>query len=112
MLVPMDKTTWVCDVGDAEKVAERTIVISAYRDGEHVEVVGRLTDERPQRRPGVPDGSMHDMELCLKVRRADFEITAVRATMETTPHLDCTAIEPAFQQLVGLSVARGYSRAV
>ncbi len=46
------------------------------------------------------------------VRRADMTIVDAAADMQTYPHAECTDIEPSFHDLVGLSVARGYSNAV
>jgi hypothetical protein len=52
------------------------------------------------------------MELGLVVRRADMIIVDAVATMDTFPHMECPTIEGAFSDLIGLSVARGYSSAV
>ena len=52
------------------------------------------------------------MELGIVVRRADLTIVDAEADMQTFPHVECTAIEPHFRELVGLSVARGYTSAV
>ncbi|HVX23565.1 MAG TPA: DUF2889 domain-containing protein [Acidimicrobiales bacterium] len=91
----------------------RTIEVEVFEDGDDLVVVGRLQDARPW----VPAGSgwpvqVHDMELAVTVRRSDLVITDARARMDRFPHAECVAIEPAFRGLVGLSVARGYSRAV
>jgi len=109
----MDHTEhWVCDDESAEPLTTRTITMSCFADGEHLEVRGHLSDVRA---PGPILGSagqVHDMELCLKVDAQSLVITAVRATMRVHPHFECSDIEPAFQQLVGVSVARGYNRRV
>jgi hypothetical protein len=39
-------------------------------------------------------------------------ITDAVADMKTFPHVECTDIEPKFSELIGLSVARGYTSAV
>jgi len=52
------------------------------------------------------------MELGLVVRRADMTIVDAAADMRTFPHAECTDIEASFHDLVGLSVARGYTNAV
>ena len=46
------------------------------------------------------------------VRRADMMIIDAAADMKTFPHAECTEIEPKFSELIGLSVARGYTSAV
>jgi hypothetical protein len=52
------------------------------------------------------------MDLGLVIRRADMTIVDAAADMQTFPHAECTDIEPSFRDLIGLSVARGYSSAV
>jgi len=112
MLEGMEERSWVCDEGEAVKVSERTIMMTAYAAGDEVEVVGRLTDARVRTFPDGPTSPIHDMELRLAIRREDYVIVGVKAKMFFTPHLDCTDIEPAFDQLLGVSVARGYSKTV
>ena len=46
------------------------------------------------------------------VRRADLMIVDAVAEMKTFPHAECTEIESKFSELIGLSVARGYTSAV
>ena len=108
----MKERTWVCDGSDAVKVSERTIIMTAYAAGDEVEIIGRLTDARVRTVPEGPTGPVHDMELRLAIQRADYVIVGVQAKMFSTPHFDCLDIEPAFDQLLGVSVARGYSKTV
>jgi hypothetical protein len=101
-----------------DPVHVRTLTMEARRVGDSgLEVRGRLIDERP-RGPGVgwfgaTSGSIiHDMRVTLRVRHPDLVITAVTAEMASHPYSLCPdAVEP-LQQLVGLSVARGFMRAV
>ncbi|MEV1065937.1 DUF2889 domain-containing protein [Streptomyces sp. NPDC050263] len=67
-------------------------------------------DERPWARG--PADAVHRMALTVRVRRTDMVITAAEAEMRTYPHAECPLIAPAFDGLVGLSVAAGYNRAV
>jgi hypothetical protein len=76
------------------------------------EVVGRLRDDRPWAAGTGSVEHVHDMTLRVTVRRSDMTIVAARAEMRRFPHAECTGIEAAFRGLVGLNVARGYSRAV
>ena len=55
---------------------------------------------------------MHAMTLDVTVDRRSFIVTDANAEMTRTPHMECTAIEPAFRNLIGLSVTRGFNRAV
>jgi hypothetical protein len=101
-----------------DPVHVRTITLEARRAGDAaLEVSGRLVDERPQGAGvgwfGAVHGTIiHDMRVTLRVRHPDLVITAVTADMASHPYSVCRdAVEP-LQQLVGLSVARGFVRAV
>jgi len=75
-------------------------------------VVGRLRDTRPWAAEGAAVATVHDMELRVRVRSTDLTIVGASAEMHAFPHAECPVIEEAFAGLVGLSVARGYTRAV
>lgn len=90
----------------------RAIDYRAYGDGDDLLVVGRLTDSRPWAEDGRAVATVHDMELRVRVRMDDLTITGATAEMHTFPHTECPTIEAAFDGLVGLSVARGYTREV
>lgn len=55
---------------------------------------------------------IHNMVIELFIDPADFTIVEVAAGMDTHPYQICTNILTDYQQLVGLSVSRGYSRKV
>ena len=87
----------------------RSIVMDSYPLGdEQVTVVGRLTDVQPWGGPGHE--VIHDMTLTLTVRLADLVITSAEAGMGAFPHAECPFIAPAFAQLEGLSVRRGFTK--
>ena len=90
----------------------RSIDYRAYADGDDLLVVGHLTDSRPWAEDGSAVATVHDMELRIRVRTSDMGITGATAEMFTFPHTECPTIEAAFSSLVGLNVARGYTRAV
>lgn len=95
----------------------RTIRVEAARVGaDELEVTGHLVDERPQGGPfwfGTRHGtSIHDMALTIRVRSPELVITAVSGSMATHPYTVCPDAVPPLQELVGLSVARGFTRAV
>ena len=99
-------------------VQARTITMEARRVGDTtLEVAGRLVDDRPRGTGvgwfGTADGStIHDMRVTLRVRFPDLVILGVSAEMVSRPYTLCAdAVEP-LQQLVGLSVAQGFTRAV
>jgi hypothetical protein len=90
----------------------RSIDYRAYAEGDDLVVVARLTDSRPWAEDGSAVATVHDMELRVRVRTSDLTITGATAQMHTFPHTECPTIEAAFDGLVGLSVARGYTREV
>ena len=104
--------TWLADGQDPDPVHRRTISMEVFEDGSSIEVVGRLRDERPWADGVLHAALIHDMDLRLKVDRSTLTITVARATMNTFPHAECPTITPSFEALVGLSVARGYTREV
>jgi len=83
---------------------------------DELEVTGRLVDERPHPHGGWIDEDMgrivHDMTLTIRVRHPDLVITAVDAQMDHRPYTLCTDAVPPLQKLVGLSVMKGFVRAV
>lgn len=93
-------------------VHRRTIEFDAYDEGDALSVTGRLRDERPWAQGTDSVEHVHDMELAVIVRKDDLTITAAQATMARFPHAECPAISSAFADLVGLSIGRGYTRAV
>jgi hypothetical protein len=103
---------WMSEEPDAEPLTTRSITMRCFDDGDQLEVLGRLTDSRDPSKVIAPGGVIHDMELRMKVDPSTFLVTAAKATMRAHPHVDCSDIEPAFEQLVGLSVMRGYNKKV
>jgi len=79
---------------------------------QHLVVIGTLADVRPWASGEFGPRELHRMELAIVVRRSDLMITDAVADMQTFPHAECTDIEPKFSELIGLSVARGYTSAV
>ncbi len=99
---------------DAEELPllTRTIDMRVFeRDGYHV-VIGALHDQRPWASGRVGPRDVHHMELGIVVRCADLVIVDAEATMGHFPHPECPSITDSFSDLIGLSVARGFTRAV
>jgi len=90
----------------------RSINVEVYVDDVDLVVVARLSDNRPWADGDSAVATVHDMELRVRVRTPDLTIIGATAEMHAFPHTECPAIEPAFAGLVGLSVSRGYTRAV
>jgi Protein of unknown function (DUF2889) len=90
-------------------VHRRSIIMDSYPLGdEQMTVVGRLTDVEPWADSGHE--VIHDMTLTVTVRLADLVITSAVAGMGSFPHAECPFIAPAFAQLEGLSVRRGFTK--
>ena len=91
----------------------RSIVIDVFAtdDPDRLELVGSFVDERPWVEPPGQD-VVHRMTLTLEMSISDMTITAAHADMHDFPHIECTEIAPAFDGLVGLSIARGYNKEV
>ncbi len=90
----------------------RSIVYEAFDEDGDLRVRARLEDVRPWADGERSVSLVHDMTLSIAVRVADMTITEATADMHTFPHAECPAILDAFAGLVGLSVARGYTREV
>ena len=76
---------------------------------------GVVSDEKPAGLyvSGDPDPlRMHHMIVDLEVAFPSFQITAVRVDFKAHPHTLCTDITDDYQQLVGLSIARGFTAKV
>src|SRR5574337_3424 len=96
----------------------RSIRIEAIESGEdELLVTGTLVDERPRgggpRWFGAePPPVIHHMTVALRLRHPDLTITQVEAGMKAHPYQICPEAVPPLQDLVGLSVAQGFTRAV
>lgn len=85
-----------------------------YEDDRTMRVRGRLTDTKPQGL-ALADGNpivIHDMTLDLIIDVSNFQITDVIPAMDIHPYEACVGILESYKQLVGVSIARGYSRKV
>lgn len=74
---------------------------------------GRVTDTKPA---GMyfdddPDPlDVHDMVVDMIVGYPNLTIRSIDVVFDTHPHESCPSIEVAYQQLAGMSIARGFSR--
>lgn len=103
---------WLFDDENLIATHQRTIEMVAYDTTDTFQLRGRLRDERPWADGVVSVVILHSMELRLEVRRSDLVIIRAEAEMGAYPHAECPNITPAFQALVGLSVGRGFTKAV
>ena len=92
----------------------RTYAVQTYRiDGQTMRLRGRVTDTKPAGLY-VPDDpeplDVHDMSVDLIVSFPSLVIQRVDVVLDTHPNAGCPSIEPAFEQLEGVSIARGFNR--
>lgn len=99
-----------------ELVHQRDYTVKSYRQSaDRLRIRGVIQDQKP---PGVyieddPEPlSVHQMVVDLVLDFPTLEIVEAEVVMEVTPHATCTSIETTYQQLVGVSIARGFSRTV
>ncbi len=96
-------------------IHQRSYETEAFDEGDGtMRLVGRLVDTKPHGL-GLADGEplvIHDMVVELIVAGDTFEIIDVSTTMNVHPYAECTSVLASYQQLVGVSIARGYSRKV
>ena len=103
---------------DREHIHTREIECRGYRRADGLwDIEGHLTDvktypftndERGSIEPGDP---VHDMWMRLTID-SDFTIVGVEAVTDKSPYAICGAITSAFGQLVGINIARGFTREV
>ena len=102
-------------IGESIPIHTRSYATEAFAEPDGLmRVHGRLTDTKPH---GLclADGTplvIHDMAVDLYCEPETFESVRVEADMDVRPYEQCTAILEAYQKLVGVSIARGYSRTV
>jgi hypothetical protein len=104
------------DVDADELIHERAYVVRSYRKGDDQMVLrGAVRDQKP---PGLyiaddPEPlTVHHMILDLTVSVQSLVITEATAQLATHPHGSCPNIEPKYKELVGLSIARGFTHKV
>lgn len=99
---------------DAELIHDRTYTVRAYREStSSFRLRGIVTDLKPAGLyfAGDPEPlPVHHMVVDLLLEYPTLKITDVEVTMDVTPHSECVEIESTYQQLVGLSIARGFNR--
>lgn len=78
-------------------------------------VRGAISDQKP---PGLYIAEdpkpleVHQMQLEMRVALPSLEITSARVVFETHPHSKCPMIAADYEKLVGLSIARGFTRKI
>ena len=101
-----------------EAVHTRSILCRSFRrDDGLLDIDGRFIDTRPFAYDSVFRGrcqagsALHNMQLRLTIAR-DRSIAALVSAMPSTPYEGCAGVNPNFQRLVGLSIAKGFRKAM
>jgi len=99
-----------------EVLHDREYRVRAFRSApDRVLIRGGVRDQKP---PGLyldvdPDPlTIHHMQVDIEVAYPSMKIVAAQVHMETHPNIECTRIEPHYEKLVGLSIARGFTHQV
>ena len=99
-----------------DMVHERSYVVRVYRKDDQTLVVrGAVRDQKPAGLyvKGDPDPlTVHHMIVDMTVALPTLEIIAAKAVMEHHPYAGCPTITEHYSNLVGMSVARGYTHKV
>ncbi|MEY4174417.1 MAG: hypothetical protein RI900_1582 [Actinomycetota bacterium] len=101
---------------DQQILHERAYIVRAYRkDADTLLLRGAIRDQKP---PGlyIPGDTenltVHHMIVDMHIAVPSLEITKANVVLETHPHANCPRIEDHYQNLVGMSIARGYTHKV
>lgn len=101
---------------DADLLHERAYVVRSYRTSDGSLLIrGGVRDQKPA---GLyladdPDPlTVHHMVVDLVVQMPTMMITSAKAVLEVHPHAACPRIEDHYGNLVGLSIARGFTHRV
>ena len=99
-----------------ELIHERAYVVRAYRHGNDQLILrGSVRDQKPAGLYIVDDSeplTIHHMIVDLTIAIPSLEIVAAKAVLEVHPHPSCTRIEDHYGNLVGLSIARGFTHKI
>ena len=101
---------------DLPLLHDRTYSVRSYRkSATELLIRGQIQDQKP---PGTyidddPDPlTVHHMVVDLHVQFPEMMIVGAEVIMETHPHTNCPTITDHYEKLIGLSIARGFSRQI
>lgn len=109
---------WALDYADleGEPLHLRNYAVRSYRLGRDRFLIRGVVDDRKHASSWLPDdGSMmvmHHMVLDLLVEFPTLVILEAKMVMEAHPHEVCIEIEDKYEQLQGVSIARGFTHKV
>jgi hypothetical protein len=99
-----------------QKLHTRAYEIDSFlEDDDHFRLVGHIRDVKPDGLWGIDDSepmTIHHMQLELVINATTLTITEVDVFMHVHPQTFCPEALPKYEQLVGLSIARGFTNKV
>lgn len=104
------------DPAQGRHIHRRSVVTDCWMaENDRLVAIGELRDDKSM--PSltysgkvVPaGGTMHDMQITLVLSKA-LVIESIRVDMRAVPGETCHEIEAAYEKVVGLSIAKGFSR--
>ncbi len=99
-----------------QKLHTRAYEVESYlEDDEHIRLVGHIRDAKPDGLWGIEDSepmTIHHMQLEMVINATTLTITHVDVFMHVHPQTYCPEALPKYEQLVGLSIARGFTNKV
>ncbi len=97
-------------------IHDREYRVRAFRRSPDIVLIrGAIRDQKPpgQFFPGDPDPlTVHHMQIDIEVAYPSFEIVSAGVGMNVHPHGQCPNILSHYDELVGLSIARGFTHKV
>lgn len=115
MSSPFDRTEILPPDPDLEVLHDREYRVRAFRKDPNILIRGSVRDQKP---PGLyiaedPDPlTIHHMQVDLEVAFPSLKIVAASVHFEMFPNEICPVITTRYDELVGLSIARGFTHKV
>ena len=100
---------------DLEILHDREYRVRAFRKDPNLLLRGSVRDQKPPHLYIAEDPNpltIHHMQIDLEVGFPSLEIVAAAVHFEVYPHDTCTHIIEHYDELVGLSIARGFTHKV
>jgi Protein of unknown function (DUF2889) len=88
---------------------------SVFEDDQHFRLIGHLRDVNPNGLWGIDDSDpmiVHHMQVELLLEAGTMTIKDVTTQMHVRPNVECRDTLPKYEQLIGLSIARGFTHKV
>jgi Protein of unknown function (DUF2889) len=88
---------------------------SVMEDAEHFRLIGHMRDRDPHGLWSIQDTeplTVHHMQVELLVHADTLTIVDISVQMHVHPQVECPNILPEYQQIIGLSIVRGFTHKI